>query len=356
MKWEKNYEEGRERRFNIVEWWTHAQPSVRRGAILLLGLIVLNILVLIATILLSAHYSFLSGLAFLAWGFGVRHAMDADHIAAIDNVTRRLLYRGHHSVGVGTYFSLGHSTIVLLLTILILFFAPSMGAHSASWKETGALIGASISSLFLLFVAIVNTAVLVKLIRAWSALKSGKENIYHGHMHIGGPIEKIFRPLLKLIDHSYKMYFVGFLFGLGFDTATEVGLLAISAVAVTNIPPVALLILPLAFMAGMTLLDTINALCMLGIYTWSVVDDKRRILYNITITVLSTASALIIGLTVGLRLLAEYFGLNSEIFVLAKHVTLNNVGYGLLCLYIASWIIMFFVLRQGAAADSQVSQ
>ncbi|MEK7118455.1 MAG: HoxN/HupN/NixA family nickel/cobalt transporter, partial [Patescibacteria group bacterium] len=247
-----------------------AQPSVKRGALLLVSLILLNILVGVMAVLIGRSHTLLAGLVLLAWGFGLRHAMDVDHIAAIDNATRRLLYCGKPSVGIGFFFSLGHSTIVLFLTILIVFFAPLMQEHFESWKQIGMVVGALVSSLFLILIGAVNLQVLWKLIGAWSDLCAGKENTYHGHMHLGGPIEKIFRPLLRLVDRSYKMYFIGFLFGLGFDTATEVGLLAISAIAVASVPPLFVLVLPLAFMAGMTLLDTINGLCMLGIYSFGV--------------------------------------------------------------------------------------
>lgn len=323
----------------------HAQPSVRRGALLLALLVFFNIFIGIAIILLGASYPILSGLALLAWGFGLRHAMDADHIAAIDNVTRRLLYRNKPSVGVGFFFSLGHSTIVLLLTILILYFAPLANGHLEPWKEFGMVFGATISSLFLLLIALINCEVFWKLAGAWRDLKRGVENTYHGHMHLGGPIEKIFRPIVKLVDHSYKMYFLGFLFGLGFDTATEVGLLAISLLAASTIPPLAILLLPFAFMAGMTLLDTVNGLCMLGTYSWGVFDEKRRILYNMNVTLLSLLSALAIGLTVGLRAIALYFGLSGGIFTFAEEVHLGNLGYGLAALFVLSWLIAFFTLR-----------
>lgn len=331
---------------------SEAQPSVRRGALLLASLILLNILVGIATIFLGARYPILSGLAILAWGFGFRHAMDADHIAAIDNVTRRLLYRGKPSVGIGVFFSLGHSTIVLLLTIIILFFAPLAQGHIESWKEIGAIMGATVSAVFLILIGTINFTVLWKLLQALRDLRNGKENAYHGHMHIGGPIEKMFRPVLQLIDKSYKMYFIGFLFGLGFDTATEVGLLAIAALAVGSVPAWAILLLPIAFMAGMTLLDTLNGLCMLGIYSWGVFDAKRRIIYNINITLLSLLSALLIGLTVGLRLIGEYVGLTSGIFSIAQKVSLDNLGYFLLALFVLSWLAAFIGLRPKEEAVS----
>lgn len=321
------------------------QPSTKRGALLLALLVLVNIAVGIAVLILGARYPILSGLAVLAWSFGFRHAMDADHIAAIDNVTRRLLYRGKPSVGVGPYFSLGHSTVVLLLTLVLVFVIPH-GGNIDAWKSVGTIIGAVVSSAFLLLIGAVNIGVLVKLIAAWKDLRAGRENMYHGHMHLGGPIEKLFRPLLRLVDRSSKMFGIGFLFGLGFDTATEVGLLALSALAVASVPPLAVLILPLAFMAGMALLDAVNGLCMLGIYTWGVFDVKRRLAYNITVTLLSLVSALVIGLILGLRALAEYGGFSGGIFALAELVPLEYAGYILAGLFVAVWVAAIIGLRR----------
>lgn len=323
----------------------HVQPSVRRGALLLASLIFLNILVGLLVFLLGRSYPILSGLALLSWGFGLRHAMDADHIAAIDNVTRRLLYRGKHSVGVGVFFSLGHSSIVLLLTVAIVFFSAFTDSKFESLKAVGGIIGASVSSFFLVLIGTVNLFVLFKLIGALRKVNAGEANTYHGHMHIGGPIEKIFRPLLKHIDKSYKMYFIGFLFGLGFDTATEVGLLAIAAIAIQSIPPLAVLILPLAFMAGMTLLDTINGLFMLGIYSWGVFDEKRRLFYGINITLMSSVSALSIGAIVGLRLLSEQFHFDGVLFKWALSIRIESAGYWLAGFFLVSWIIALIGLR-----------
>lgn len=321
------------------------QPSVRRGALLLAGLVFFNLLVLTTLFFLGARYPILFGLTFLAWGLGFRHAMDADHIAAIDNVTRRLLYRGKPSVGVGFFFSLGHSTIVLLFTVAILLFSSFTESNFDSLKETGGMIGAGVASLFLLFIGAANLSVLFSLVRALRNVSKGEENTYHGHMHLGGPIEKIFRPLIKLVDRSYKMYGIGFLFGLGFDTATEIGLLSIAALATASVPAWAILVLPFAFMAGMALLDTLNGLFMLGVYAAGIFDEKRRLLYGINITLLSAFSALMIGLVVGSRLLAEHFGASGAVFAFAEGLNIDNFGYWLAALFALSWIVAILGFR-----------
>ena len=337
----------------IVTTVREAQPSVKRGALLVVVLVLLNIFVGILIVLIGNRYPMLSGLAVLAWGFGFRHAMDADHIAAIDNVTRRLLYRGKHAVGVGAYFSLGHSTVVLLLTLAIVFFAPFAGENLDSWKAIGTVVGIVVSSTFLLLIGVMNIGVLVRLLGAWRDIRTGKSNTYHGHMHLGGPIEKLFRPLTKLVDHSYKMYLIGFLFGLGLDTAMEVGLLALATLTTSNVPPVALFILPFTFMAGMILLDTINALCMLGIYSWGVFDDKRRILFNINITALSLLSALTVGGVVGIKLIAEYMGLSGGFFSFVERVSIEHLGYWIAGFFVLSWFVAIIGLRPREGAVLQ---
>ena len=226
------------------------QPSVKRGVLLFATLVAVNVVLWVALLALSWETPLLLGLFALAWGLGLRHAMDADHIAAIDNATRRLLYRGRPSVGVGFFFSLGHSTVVLCFTAAIVFAVSSALTDIAAFRETGALIGGTVSSLFLLGIGTANLFVLRQLFRALKDVRAGKENTYHGHLHLGGPIEKLFRPLVALVDRSPKMYWIGLLFGLGFDTATEVGLLALSALAEESIDTWMIFLLPLTFAAG----------------------------------------------------------------------------------------------------------
>lgn len=327
------------------------QPSTRRAVYLVGALLLLNLLVGALAIVVGLYYPILLGFIFLAWGFGLRHAMDADHIAAIDNATRRLLYRGKPSVGVGFFFALGHSTIVFVLTAILVHISTSGIENLGAWKAVGAIIGAVTSSLFLLLIGALNVVVLYKLVVAWRKVKRGEENTYHGHMHIGGPIEKIFRPLIKLVDKSYKMYFVGFLFGLGFDTATEIGLLALAVIAAGDVPALLVMILPLAFLAGMSLLDTANGLLMLGIYSWGALQEQDRLLYNINVTALSTISALIIGLTVGTQFLSRHFGLDGGVFAYINQVSLGGLGYVLVGLFAMSWVVTFVTVRRRSTEE-----
>ncbi len=326
------------------------QPSVKRGVFLLAALLALNIIVCLILLTLGRAYPLLLGLTALAWGLGLRHAMDADHVAAIDNVTRRLLYRGKPSVGIGFFFSLGHSTVVLLLTVLILFAASFTASMVDLLRGIGAEVGGSISAVFLIGIGAANLFVLHSLFRARRNIINGKENTYHGHLHLGGPIEKLFRPLVALVDKSHKMYGIGLLFGLGFDTATEVGLLALSALALSAAPPYALLLLPIAFAAGMMLLDTLNSLLMLGIYSWGGFDELDRLTYNISVTALSSFSALVVGSVIGLRLFASHFDIHRGIFALAENAPIGYFGYALALLFILLWVsaLMRFLKKQKA--------
>lgn len=326
------------------------QPSVRRGVILLLALFLVNLLIGGITLLYGMSHHGIVGLTLLAWGFGLRHAMDADHISAIDNATRRLLYRGKPSVGVGCFFSLGHSTVVILLTLGIMFFASSHPVNLETFHATGNAVGAVISSLFLFVIGGLNVATLFSLHSAWKKISRGEKFAYHGHLHIGGPIEKLFRPLIKLVDTSYKMYGVGFLFGLGLDTTIEVGTLSLFALSL-GLHPLMIVLLPLAFTFGMALLDTLNGLLMLGIYSWGGIDEKGRLLYNISITGISAFSALAIGAIISARFLTERFALKEGLLASLGNIPLDIVGYALVTLFLGSWVATYWGIRMRNARE-----
>lgn len=316
----------------------HMQPSTKRGVLLFALVLIVNAMIWTSIGIVGSSSPLYLGLAALAAGLGLRHAMDADHIAAIDNAMRRLLYRNRPSVGVGTYFSLGHSTVVLLLTLLIIGAAGTEGWNE--WFAFGKSIGSAVAALFLVGIGIANIFVVVKLVGSLVKVSRGETDTYHGHLHIGGPIERLFNPLLRLVDKSYKMYLIGFLFGLGFDTATEVGVLAASALA-EGVPRIAILFLPLAFAGGMALLDTLNSLFMFGIYSGSGIPEKTRLAYNVNVTALSALSALVIGLTLALSFIADNWGLSGGIFAFALRIPVDMFGYFLVAVFGLSWVFFF---------------
>ncbi len=273
-----------------------------------------NLLIWAIALATFHHFALLLGTAALAYTFGLRHALDADHISAIDNVTRKLMHDGQRPMLVGFFFSLGHSTIVVLLSIAIAATAARIQSRFPAFQHIGGLIGTSVSAFFLLAIACINLLVLRGIVRAFVRVKNGEphdDQDLDAMMAQLGIMGRIFRPILKVVDRSWKMYGVGFLFGLGFDTATEVGLLGISAAAGTQGLPIwSILIFPLLFTAGMCLIDTADGILMVGAYGWAFVHPVRKLYYNMTITSVSVLIALLVGGIETLSVIGDQFNLH----------------------------------------------
>ncbi len=244
-------------------------------------------------------YPLLLGTALLAYGLGLRHALDADHIAAIDNVTRKLMQQGQRPVGVGFFFSLGHSTVVVVASIAIAGTAAALHGRLATFRSAGGTIGTLVSASFLLAIAVMNCFILAATFRAFRRVRAGGayvEEDLDALLSGGKFLARIFRPLFRMIRRSWHMYPLGFLFGLGFDTATEIGLLGISAAqASTGMPIWSILVFPALFTAGMSLVDTTDSVLMLGAYGWAFTKPIRKLYYNLTITAVSVVVALLVG-------------------------------------------------------------
>src|SRR6185437_3604798 len=240
----------------------------------------------------------LLGTAFLAYSFGLRHAVDADHIAAIDNVTRKLMQQGQRPVGVGLYFSLGHASVVALAAAAVALAAGALQTRFAAFRAVGGLIGTSVSVFFLFTVAAANLIVLTAVYRSFRRVKRGGklvEEDFDALLDRRGVMARLFRPLFKLIRKSWHMYPLGFLFGLGFETATEIALLGIAAEAAKGQSFAATMAFPALFAAGMTLIDTTDSVLMLGAYGWAFVKPMRKLYYNLVITFVSVGVAVLIG-------------------------------------------------------------
>jgi high-affinity nickel-transport protein len=250
----------------------------------------------------------LIGTALLAYGFGLRHAVDADHIAAIDNVTRKLMAEGKRPIGVGFFFSLGHSTVVVLASVAIAVTAHTLRDRFPELVEAGGVVGTSVSALFLLVIAAVNLVILAGIWRLLCRVRRGERygaEELDGLLAQRGLFGRVFRGLFRLISRSWQMYPLGFLFGLGFDTATEIGLLGIAAAEATRGLSVAsILIFPVLFTAGMSLVDTGDGIVMMGAYRWALVNPIRKLYYNLAITSLSVAVAVVVGGIEALGLIA----------------------------------------------------
>ncbi|MBR8304734.1 MULTISPECIES: HoxN/HupN/NixA family nickel/cobalt transporter [Burkholderia cepacia complex] len=313
------------------------------GAIYLL-LILFNIGVWAWAFVAFHQYPLLMGTSLLAYSFGLRHAVDADHIAAIDNVTRKLMQEGKRPITVGLMFSLGHSTIVVLASAGIAATAMALQTKMAGFKEIGGLIGTLVSTFFLFAIAIMNLIILRSVVSAFRRVRRGEpyvEEDFDLLLADRGFLARLFRPLFRLITKSWHMYFLGFLFGLGFDTATEVGLLGISAAgAAQGMPIWSILVFPALFMAGMTLIDTTDSILMLGAYGWAFVKPIRKLYYNMTITTISVLVALLVGSIEGLGLLADKLKLSGGFWDAVGELNDNfgMIGYVIVGVFVISWL------------------
>lgn len=297
-----------------------------------------------------------AGAGALAYSFGLRHAFDADHIAAIDDTTRLMLAKGKKPLAVGLFFSLGHSTIVMALCVGVAFAAKKAAEFQKDFAETGGIIGASVSTLFLYLVGILNLVILIGIIKVWKQAKTGKFS--HEHLtqllNERGLMRRIFRGAFKNgFDKSWQLYPVGVLFGLGFDTATEVALLALSATAAVGtvggtLPPLAIIALPLIFAAGMSLMDSLDGIFMTKAYSWAFTSPLRKIYYNITTTGLSIFVAFVIGTIQLIGVLAKKTSIdNYQPFTMIAEIDLNRVGYFIVASFVGAWLLSVLIWKIG---------
>jgi len=297
----------------------------------------------------SVQYPALLGTALLAYTFGLRHSVDADHISAIDNVTRKLLQENKRPVAVGFFFSLGHSTIVVALSIAIAIAAAFIQSDIPGFKSAGGLIGTSVSALFLYLIAIINILVLWEVFQAFQKVKRGEEyndQTLNEFLNQRGLLGRFFRPLLKMVDKSWKMYLVGLLFGLGFDTATEVALLGISAVeAGKGLPIPFILIFPMLFTAGMCLLDTTDGILMLGAYGWAFVKPVRKLYYNLNITLVSVLVALVVGTIEILSIISGRLNLTGGPWEYVNNLDFGFLGIVIIGIFVLSWVISTIIYK-----------
>ncbi|MCW2651796.1 MAG: nickel transporter [Mycobacterium sp.] len=292
------------------------------------------------------------GIGVTAYTLGLRHAFDADHIAAIDNTTRKLMGDGQRPLGVGFFFSLGHSTVVFALALLLSIgvkavVGPLQNGGSALHHYTG-LIGTSVSGLFLYLIAAVNIVILVGIVRVFRRMRGGgyDEAALDEQLNNRGLMNRLFGRFTTSISTSWHTYPLGVLFGLGFDTATEIALLVLAGTsAVAGLPWYAILCLPVLFAAGMSLLDTIDGTFMNFAYGWAFSRPVRKLYYNITITGLSVAVALIIGSIELLGLLAQQLGLSGGFWGWIAGIDLNVVGFVIVAMFVVTWAVALLVWR-----------
>ncbi len=291
----------------------------------------------------------LAGLGTLAYTFGLRHAFDADHIAAIDNTTRKLLDDGKRPLGAGFFFSIGHSTIVFALTGGLAIAARTLNAQIPTLQSYGSTVGASVSGTFLLLIGALNLLVLLEVVGVFRRMKRGAEgeqDLERALLKQGFLARFLLRRVGRRIDSSWKMYPLGVLFGLGFDTATEVALLAVAAgVATHHVPFLAVISLPLIFAAGMSLMDTADGAFMSQAYGWAFSSPVRKIYYNISVTSLSVAVAWFVGAIELLQVLAAKLALHGPFWRLLAGLDLGRLGYVVVALFVATWLLSVTVWK-----------
>jgi high-affinity nickel-transport protein len=314
--------------------------------------------VTLAAIVAPHHYSigngqfFGIGLGVTAYTLGMRHAFDADHIAAIDNTTRKLRADGKRPVSVGFWFSLGHSSVVFALCVLLSLGVRSIAGevkdNSSSLHSVLGLVGTGVSGTFLYLIGILNLVILVGIVRVFRDMRRGQydEMTLEEHLNNRGFMNRFLGGLTKSVRKSWHIYPIGVLFGLGFDTASEISLLVLAGgAAAFDLPWYAILTLPVLFAAGMSLLDSIDGCFMNFAYGWAFSRPVRKVYYNITITALSVAVALIIGTVELVSILVDKLSITSGPLAWIGRLDLNNVGFFIVGLFVATWVVALLVWR-----------
>jgi nickel/cobalt transporter (NiCoT) family protein len=323
-----------------------------------IGLYVVGFIMLTAAIPHHYHLSskevFGFGTGILALTLGMRHAFDADHIAAIDNTTRKLMSEGKRPLSVGFFFSLGHSSIVFVMAILLNFGIRSLDEQvkngNSGLHNVTNIVGTGVSGFFLYVIAALNVVILLSILRVFMDMRKGlyDDEQLDQQLDKRGLMNRFFGPLARRIDTPWKMYPIGVLFGLGFDTASEVALLVLSGTAVASgLPFYAILSLPILFAAGMSLFDTIDGCFMNFAYGWAFARPIRKVYYNITITGLSVAAAFLIGTIELLGLLPSELNLRGSFWAFMANFNINTAGFIIVGMFAVTWLVALSIWRFG---------
>ncbi|MBC7575851.1 HoxN/HupN/NixA family nickel/cobalt transporter [Tardiphaga sp.] len=323
-------------------------------------LIPANVLAWLWALIAFRDQPVLLGTALLAYTFGLRHAVDADHIAAIDNVTRKLMQSGKRPISVGFFFALGHSTVVVVASLFVALAVSALHSKFEGFREVGGLIGTGVSAFFLLIVAAANIVILISVYRLFRAVKRGErfiEEDLNALLAQRGIVGRALRSLFGIISKSWHMYPLGILFGLGFDTATEIALLGISAAqGAEGMSMWSILVFPALFTAGMSLVDTTDAVLMVRAYGWAFIKPIRKLYYNMIITLVSVIVALVIGSVEALGLIGRKLDLTGGFWHAIEMLNENfgALGYLIIAIFILSWMISVIVYRIKGYDDIEV--
>ena len=297
----------------------------------------------------AGHPTFLA-LGGLAYTFGLRHAFDADHISAIDNTTRKLLQQRRQPIGVGFFFSLGHSTVVFVIALLLGLAVKSLveGVGGGQLKSVGGLVGTGVSGVFLVAIGVLNLLVLLDIFGVFLRMRRGQYDraSLQQELVAGGLMTRVFGRLFKVVTQSWHMYPIGFLFGLGFDTASEVALLAISAgAAAQHLPFLAVVSLPVIFAAGMSLMDTADGAFMAKAYSWAFSNPVRKVFYNMTVTGLSVFVALFVGAVELLQVLIGQLRWEGQPWSAIAALNFTNMGFIIVAAFLVTWLGAFAIYK-----------
>lgn len=336
-------------------------PRLRHRIIMLYAFLVsANVAVWVWALMAFRHQPLMLGNAMLAYGFGLRHAVDADHIASIDNVTRKLVQIGKQPLTIGFWFALGHSAIVVIAALGTAFLSSLLQKHFAHFRDWGGIISTVVSAGFLFVLALTNIYVLRGIWRTYRQVRAGGvyiEDDFNALLSGRGLIARLLRPLFHLVTKSWHMFLLGFLFGLGFDTATEVSLLGLSASQASHgLSLGTVMVFPALFAAGMSLIDTTDGVLMLGAYRWAFINPMRKIYYNLTITLVSIAVALLIGCIEALHLIGDYCEGQGWFWRVVSGLSdnFNDLGFMIIALFIAAWGVSMIMYRYAGQRTDKV--
>ena len=321
------------------------RPKWLRYGVAVAGLHVLGITMLILNL---KQYPQLLGFAFLAYTLGLRHAFDVDHIAAIDNTVRKMVHQKQEPMGVGFFFSIGHSTVVCIMSIITAFSMHWAQQNIPQIKNVAGVVGTAISGSFLLVIGLFNLYIWFDIYTFFLKTRRGEidEESLNQLLLSRGFLSRFFKPLYRFINKSWHVYPLGFLFGLGFDTASEVALLAISAtLGAKGMPATAVMSLPIMFASGMSLMDTADGIFMTTAYHWAFSTPLRKIYYNLSVTGLSVIAALFIGLIELAQIITPKLGLKGGVWTWIQNLNFGSMGYILVGLFILTWAISYSVWR-----------
>jgi len=310
-------------------------------------LAVVTVVLMIFASEIGVRYVILAGLGLVSYVLGLRHAVDADHIAAIDNTTRKLLQQGKRPVTVGMWFSLGHSTIVIALTVALILATKAVVGAVPAFESVGAIVGTSISGVFLFIIGFVNVLIVLGVYKTFKALRTGKigSSELDEHMNKNSFMNRTMGKLFKIVNEPWQIFPVGILFGLGFDTATQIALIAISIGVAGSVPFWYVLMLPLLFTVGMVTIDTSDGVSMRCAYGWAFLKPIRKIYYNLTITIISVLVAFAIGGIELIQVIASELGWTSGFWGFLATLDFETMGYFIIAIFLISWLVAMAYYR-----------